>query len=235
MGSSPTMPTMNKKDSPYTPLWSPALAYAVGLLVTDGSLSVDGRHIILTSKDIDQINTFQHCIGTSLKIGITKNPRASAFRVQIGDVKLYRWLLTIGLSVRKTYSLGVIDIPYEYFIDFLRGHLDGDGSITTYTDASNASKNKKYVYTRIWVRFISASKPHLDWLQREIISHIGITGRLHTVKPTDTRRVPMYILKFGKKESLKLFPALYYSPNVPALERKRVIAELLMEKFSTNK
>lgn len=31
--------------------WSPKIAYAVGLITTDGSLSKDGRHIDLTSKD----------------------------------------------------------------------------------------------------------------------------------------------------------------------------------------
>ena len=151
--------------------------------------------------------------------------------MQLGDVALYRWLQQIGLSVRKTYSLGKIDIPNEYFIDFLRGHLDGDGSITTYTDRYNTFKNKKYIYTRIWVRFISASKPHLEWLQKEITDCIGIKGRLHTVHPNIERRVPMYILKFGKKESLKLLPALYYQKNIPALTRKRAVAEDLMQTF----
>jgi len=31
-------------------IWSADFAYAVGLLTTDGSLSIDGRHINLTSK-----------------------------------------------------------------------------------------------------------------------------------------------------------------------------------------
>jgi len=31
--------------------WTPDLAYAVGLLVTDGNLSGDGRHITLRSKE----------------------------------------------------------------------------------------------------------------------------------------------------------------------------------------
>ena len=35
--------------------WTSELAYAVGLLTTDGSLSKDGRHIDLTSKDVEQL------------------------------------------------------------------------------------------------------------------------------------------------------------------------------------
>ena len=60
--------------------WRPNLAYAVGLLVTDGNLSKDGRHIIFVSKDIQQINNFNKCLGIKPKIGKTisgykgKNP-----------------------------------------------------------------------------------------------------------------------------------------------------------------
>ncbi len=34
--------------------WTANLAYAVGLITTDGCLSKDGRHIDLTSKDLEQ-------------------------------------------------------------------------------------------------------------------------------------------------------------------------------------
>lgn len=40
---------MKPQGKPIT--WSPEIAYAVGLLTTDGSLSIDGRHIDFTSKD----------------------------------------------------------------------------------------------------------------------------------------------------------------------------------------
>jgi hypothetical protein len=32
-------------------IWSPGLAYVVGLIATDGSLGQDGRHLAMTSKD----------------------------------------------------------------------------------------------------------------------------------------------------------------------------------------
>lgn len=35
--------------------WNENFAYAIGLIVTDGSLSIDGRHINFTSKDLEQI------------------------------------------------------------------------------------------------------------------------------------------------------------------------------------
>src|SRR5215470_11459892 len=37
--------------------WSPATAYAVGLMATDGNLSGRKGHLSLISKDVDQIET----------------------------------------------------------------------------------------------------------------------------------------------------------------------------------
>jgi len=42
---------------------SPVLAYIVGLITTDGSLSKDKRHIIFTSSDLQLIKTFRKCLG----------------------------------------------------------------------------------------------------------------------------------------------------------------------------
>lgn len=53
--------------------WSKNLAYAVGLIVTDGSLSRDGRHIELTSKDKEQVETFSKILNLKNKIGIKKS------------------------------------------------------------------------------------------------------------------------------------------------------------------
>jgi hypothetical protein len=48
-------------------------------------------------------------------------------------------------------------VPDEYFVDFLRSCIDGDGSITTYTDRYNTFKNPQYVYARLYVSLVSAS------------------------------------------------------------------------------
>ncbi len=51
----------------YTPKrtyeWSPEIAYSVGLMASDGCLSKDGRHIDLTSVDIEQLENFSRAIG----------------------------------------------------------------------------------------------------------------------------------------------------------------------------
>lgn len=218
--------------------WSPNLAYTIGLIATDGCLSNDGRHIILRSSDIDQIETFKKCLGLSNKIGApntrgTLSPRI-CYRLQFGNIQFYHWLQKIGLFAAKSYTIGSLKIPDKYFRDFLRGHLDGDGSITTYQDKYNTSKHPGYIYTRLFVRFISVSQDHVIWIRNSIIRLLGIKGDLHVAPPPKDRNgVPMWQLKFMKKESIKLLDWLYYAKDIPALARKREKAERVLAAIAT--
>lgn len=210
--------------------WTPELAYAVGLITTDGNLSSDGRHISLTSSDLQLLTTFKNCLGLSNTI--TKNPKGSyskkqSYKIQFGDVSFYKWLQEIGLMPRKTSRLNEISVPDEFFRDFLRGHLDGDGSIVTYEDRYNTFKDPKYVYTRLYVHFLSASQKHIVWIYQKIKDTIDIKGDLNNDRKRklgEDKKI-VWRLRFSKKASLKLLLWLYYKPSLPCLERKREIAK----------
>ena len=49
--------------------WSPELAYCIGLIVTDGSLSKTGRHVSFTSKDKQLIELYKKLLCLDNKIG----------------------------------------------------------------------------------------------------------------------------------------------------------------------
>lgn len=48
--------------------WSPAIAYVVGLIATDGNLSSDGRHLSIPSKDLDLLESLRMCLGLTNSI-----------------------------------------------------------------------------------------------------------------------------------------------------------------------
>lgn len=200
--------------------WRADLAYAIGLLVTDGHLSVDRRHITLVSVDVELLETFRNIL--ALPNRICRHPTGRlgipAYRVQFGDRLFYDWLTAIGFTPRKTYTIGQLKIPDKLFRDFLRGHLDGDGSIIAYVDRYNTSLKTKYVYQRLYVRFLTASKPHIEWLQAKVTELLGVDGYL-VVRPGDHRKVPMYSLHFAKKDAIKLLRWIYYAPDLPCLAR----------------
>src|SRR5258708_23352266 len=191
--------------------WSRDFAYAVGLITTDGYLSKDGRHLDLTSKDIEQINNFKNILHLKNKIGIKrdiKNKNNICFRIQFGNVKLYRYLISVGLSNRKSKTLTSLKIPDRYYPDFLRGCFDGDGYSTSYW--SKQWSNSFVLYSG----FTSGSLDFLKWMQNKITNLYNIKGYIEP----GTR---VYILKYAKYNSLKLFDIMYYSDQVVCLKRKK--------------
>ena len=99
----------SQKNKNYKAKWNPKLAYAVGLITTDGNLSPDGRHLTLVSKDIPQLKTFKKCLKLKNKIGLRKGGYMKIknyHHVQFGNVILYKWLLNIGLMPNKTKIIG---------------------------------------------------------------------------------------------------------------------------------
>ncbi len=178
----------------------------------------------MRSSEIEQLKTFKKCLDIDNKIGKTISlDGIISHRVQFGDVDFYKWLIGIGLMPNKSKSLGAIDVPDRYFVDFLRGHLDGDGSITTYLDKYNTKIKSKYVYRRLFVRFISASQNHINWLHSKIIKNLKISGRCYVYKSKRKNQSDIFTIKFMKKKSLDLLNKIYYSDDIPCLSRKRLI------------
>lgn len=195
--------------------WTPEFAYAIGLLATDGCLG--GRKaVILTSKDRDLLETFKRCIAAEAPIGRNRH----AYRVQVMDVRFYRWLEWIGVTPRKSLTLGALSVPDAFVLHTVRGLLDGDGSIYTGLTIPNRKRYPHHSYQRLWVRFHSASLAHIEWLRALLERSLGIRGFVTFKRPRTERHAIVWILRYAKHESMRLLDALYADPAAPCLERK---------------
>lgn len=142
-----------------------------------------------------------------------------AFRAQFSHAVLYRWLLTVGVTPRKSLVLGGIDVPDDYLMALVRGLLDGDGTVYTLIHCPTRRKYRNYRYERLWTFFNSASRAHVEWLQSRLAGALGITGYIETLKRKG-RQNPLFRLKYGNCDSLVLLPAIYADRGVPRLKRK---------------
>lgn len=191
----------------------------------------------MRSSDKDLLETFKTCLCLNDKIAQSHNDgyaKKPSFRIQFSNAKFYRWLLTIGLFPAKTYTIGGIKIPDKFFRDFLRGHLDGDGSVFTYTDKYNYYKGRNYTNQRVYVKFISASEIHIKWLHKRIRKLSRIQGSLQCnirQKP----KVPIWKIKFSKKDSLEVLKWIYYQPSLPCLKRKKELAQKIVDLIANEK
>ena len=192
-------------------IWSPKLAYAIGLITADGCLSKDGRHIDLTSVDKAQIQLFQKCLGLKTKISVKMSGAGNpSFRTQFGDVLFYNFLLKIGLTPAKSNTLASLNIPKKYFLDFFRGYFDGDGSSCSYYDPQYAKS------FRFYISFTSGSQKYLDWLRLELEDILGVKGYF-----SYNRNTPYVQLKYSKREASVICKSMYYNEDIPCLKRKR--------------
>lgn len=204
-----------RRLSKITIKWSPNFAYAIGLIATDGNLSKDGRHLNMTSKDEEMILTFKKCLGLKNKIGRKAREKSKIkkyFQVQFGDKNFYEFLLSLGLTPAKSKTISYLSIPDEYFADFLRGCIDGDGNI-------NIALHPESRHFQLRIRLFSASLLFLNWIRNTISNRLEIKkGWIETKKDVS-------VLVYAKTDSVKLLNFMYYPKVESYLKRKYVIAE----------
>ncbi len=195
--------------------WSSNFAYAVGLIVTDGCLSKDGRHILFVSMETEQIDNYMTALGIQNIIGRTTSSFTTkkAFRVQFSDVLFYKFLLGIGLTPAKSLTIQEITVPDEYFFDFVRGCFDGDGSSYSYWDPRWKSSFMFYL------SFASGSVVFVTWLQSTIAKFSGLHGHISMHKKKGGKN-NYYQLRYSKYEAMKLARLMYKNKNSITLTRK---------------
>jgi len=200
--------------------WDANLAYAIGLIATDGCLSSDGLLLDLTSKDREQLLNFSKCLGVDFKIGNKWNQKGDeCLRIQFKNRIFYNFLLSIGLTPRKSLTIGKLKIPKKYFFDFLRGCFDGDGCFYSYWDPRWRSSFMFYL------TFASGSYAHILWLREEIYKRLSVKGHISKSK----RKGSIYNLRYAKKEALEVIKEMYYTPRVICLSRKRFKIQKALE------
>lgn len=194
------------------------LWYVVGLIATDGNLSVDQRHMSITSKDTELLEEVKKALHLSCRVSRKARSRSSEKiygLLQFGDVRFYKFLLKIGLSTRKSLTLKNIKVPAKYFPDFVRGIVDGDGCIRSWIHPSN--KHEQWALT-----IASAAPIFSQWLLERIETYFGVKGKLYSYSNSG-RKGLINRIKFGKFAS-KVILKKIYPPNCLALQRKKNIA-----------
>lgn len=214
--------------------WSPATAYAVGLIATDGCLDARRPIVSFTSEEIELIRQFSAAVGRSPRVyrkfggfGVWTN------QVAIYEEPLHTWLLSVGLMPRKTFELSAIAVPDRYLVPLARGLLDGDGSILSYWHASNRRQYPNHKSLRLVTRFYSASRAHLEWLADRLERALLLRGSIRA-DDRETRKHPLYKLEYAKRASRILLSLMYADTAAPRLQRKCDVWLRFLEEDSTH-
>jgi hypothetical protein len=215
---------MRRYNYKRTYIWNEGLAYVAGLIASDGCLVNNGRHINITSKDIEIIDNVQTILGINVKVA-TKTGQfgTQAYHLQFSNVALYDFFLQCGITPAKSKTIGPIAVPDAYYADFLRGYFDGDGTIYGYWD-TRWPKSLMY-----YTGYVSASPKFLIWLQHMNMRLIGTTAG--KIKPN----VRAFTLAYAKTDTQKLFLYMYRELTTPRLARKyaKFIAFLEVDPYAS--
>ena len=203
--------------------WSDTMAYLVGLTATDGCLVTGRRQINFKSSDRGLVELYLSLLGRTNAVVVERTRTGGlAYHAQFGDADWYDWLMSIGLTPRKSLTLGPLAVPEPYLFPTLRGLLDGDGSIINKIYRADTGRRSDYFWEYLLTRFVSASRSHLEWIDSRVKAATGLSGYLQEVrrKEPDPTRHPFFHLRYGKRASVVLLP-LIYPTSAPCLERKR--------------
>ncbi|MFC1675121.1 LAGLIDADG family homing endonuclease [Candidatus Omnitrophota bacterium] len=190
------------------------LWYLVGLITSDGCLSSDGRHIDITTSEREFLEGLKNRLKLVCKIGIkNKGMNNQAYRFQIANKNFYDFLLSIGLTPSKSLTIKELAVPDEYFTDFLRGLIDGDGCIRSWVHPANKREQ--------WdLRIYSGSSKFLGWLGQMIGVILKARGKIYR----HNKQGSCCVLKFGKMAARQIIQQCY-CPGSFSLARKHLLAE----------
>lgn len=190
--------------------WGSNLAYAIGLIASDGCLNPDKRHLWFSSKDLEIIKKFKKSLALKNRIG--KYARGGEkekryFCLTFGDIYFYKFLNSIGLTSAKSKTIKSVRVPREHFPDFFRGLFDGDGSFYTFWDKRWP---KSYSFK---LSIASASLIFLGWLKSRLTKYYGVKGYFH-------KGDGVYNLEYVKGDSKKLFEMMYHNKKILYFSKK---------------
>lgn len=178
-------------------------AYWLGMIAADGHVYSDKRYpksksIGLHTKDEELVNNFKNFLESEHKI--TKE-KTGYFKFGATSKDITDRLETFGITERKSLTLEIKNIPKLYISHFMRGILDGDGSISCYKRPKNG--------TIVTVTITSGSKKFLEWIN----TIVPIKGKLYNNS--------IQIVWQNREKIIKLCKWLYNGSTVDTrLDRK---------------
>ncbi|MEN3002681.1 MAG: DNA mismatch repair protein MutS [Armatimonadota bacterium] len=158
---------------------TPELAYWLGLLVGDGTLTYK-QAVVFSNKDLYLVEEF--CRISEQLFGYTPCRKANGKDYVISSLQIRRWLAQIGLdympAARKSIPACIMHAPRECVAAFLQGLFDTDG----------------YVSAKYGNVFFNTASEQLAREVHILLLNFGILASLHTkpIKGTPYYEVAIY-------------------------------------------
>jgi hypothetical protein len=171
---------------------SPAKAYWLGVLYTDGNVSKDGKYVNFECMDLDWVEKFKEFLQSEHKIQHIfrqKLTNSYTYKLSIGSTYMNTTLRKYGLVPNKTY-----DHSQEIFLPkgglephFWRGCIDGDGCLAYWPNSGVSTMtlvNKNISLLNLCKKFFNDSGYIQRFNKKGSIYYAWVAGTKNPAKLT---------------------------------------------------
>ena len=189
-----------KFDSEFFSKLTDESAYVVGFIAADGYLNLKANRIEIGLQASDR----GHLTAISKAMGYTgpiyDKPATNSVRLQITSQKLLAEVIAIlDVTSNKSLALEKANIPDQYMNSFIRGYVDGDGSIKSTVKSLR----------------ILGTETFLEWIDSNISRILGISRR----EPKRKGHENVFEIGYYGSDFLKVCSWMYTGSTIH-LERK---------------
>jgi len=183
-------------------------AYLLGCIYADGNISWNTKKgyysmtITASEKDKEHLEKLRSLISSTKPLVYSSKTRS--YRLIANSKILCRKLMEYGLTPKKSLTIEFPNIPSEQFKHFLRGVIDGDGSVFYFN-----RKRSPYFEIRIY----SGSRLFCDSLVNHIKSNFNIETNIKRIGKN------VFEARYTCSRGKKLANFIYSNANI-FLERK---------------
>jgi hypothetical protein len=184
-------------------------AYILGFIYADGNIAWNPKKgyqsltITASAKDKEHLEKIRNLLLSSKPL--LYSPKTNSYRLIVNNKNLCNRLMTLGVFPRKSLIVQFPDfLPDEYLKHFLRGVIDGDGSVY-YCDR----KRSPYFVIKIF----SGSEEFLQELVKKVKEVFDIDGNVRKNKKN------LYRVEYSCSRGKKLAKHIYSNSSI-FLKRK---------------
>jgi hypothetical protein len=198
--------------------------YILGAFITDGNIISNNGcswQCEIKSIDYDWLELMASKLGPDLKLHPTHNrcKRIRLFSREIGD-----WFIAHNCTPNKSMTVKMPNVPSQYLPDFIRGVIDGDGTLTIPPNRSDRAS--------CHVSITTASIDFAMSMRQAISNTYGVYVGLTLPKMRDCMidghpviaRNQLYTIGVSGEGCRKLLEKVYFPGHEMALKRKAALA-----------
>lgn len=203
------------------------MAYVLGMLASDGNVAKAENQISITldEKDTEVLEKIRQELQISRPLKtFHRSDGAIQTKMVAFSSTMKKDLTHYSIVPAKTFILQPPELlKEEYYIDYIRGYFDGDGTIYICNDGSCGAS------------IVGASKPMMEWIRKILAEKYNIIcTRLESFKrpyKTDEEHTFYRTAYYGAK-IVELYKAFYHREDLIYMKRKKDKFEtILMNKY----